>query len=578
MDSLTALKADFRNFIYLAWTKALQLPEPSPLQYSIAYELQHGWKPGADGITRRQMQAARGFAKTYILCAWACWRLLNNPDLKILFISMNAGRAMEAVRLMRQIIDGLDVLMHLRPRPGQRDGANRFDVGAVTRPAKDPSLSAYGVMSAVAGTHPDIIIADDTETKENSLTAKGRERLMAAYHEFESMIQPGGEIVHMGTPQSGDSCYNSLAQHYELKRWPCRFPHPDDPAACKNIAPWCLHRVLSGAAQPGEPTYPERFGEEQLNEKLAVYGPYVFSLQMMLDTNLADIDRFPLKARNCIVMDCHPDRAPTNVIWGSTYRLDIRCDGMGTDGFYGPSYVEGIYEPYQKSVMFVDPAGAGSDKTGVAVVKGLHGMLYVLEVLGLEGGHGGKVMESIAASALRWGIKHIIVESNFGDGMYEKLLAPVVARVCGHVRIEGRKIWTQKEKRICDSLEPVTCAHRLVLNTLVAQNRDLVFQMTHITRDRGCLDHEDELDALAGAVSEFLDHLSLVPENEEKKRRQQELEKEVKEFFRDANKNITTSGWAGRAVDASGKGLPARLPRGRLDRMRQLRGRRRSGK
>lgn len=565
---------DFRNFLFLVWTIALRLPEPSKIQYNMAYEIQHGWTRSADGILRIQIQAARGFAKTYIMCAWCAWQLLKNPDIKILIISMNTNRAREAVRLVRQIISGLDVCSHLVPREGQRDGADRFDVGAVTRPAKDPSLAAYGVTSAVAGTHPDIIIADDTETKENSATASARDKLTAAYWEFESMIQPGGTIVHQGTPQSADSVYNILIKDYRLKRWPCRFPDPDDEVACRWIAPWMIEEVREGRTRPGDPTYPERFGEEALAEKLAVFGPYHFALQMMLDTSLADSDRYPLKCRDLIVMATHPDKAPTNVVWGTLNPIrDILCEGMGEDSvFYGPNFVEDAYEPYKKSLMWIDPSGGG-DAVGYAVLKGLNGLIFCPEAGGLPGGHSEATLNKLSRIAFDHGIKHILVETNFGDGLYEKALAAVIHKICGPVQIESRVAKGRKEERICDTLEPVLASHRLVIDRQVAKNRDLVHQLTHITRDRGCLKQDDIVDALAGGVAEFVDMLGLSPAKQEELRKRRELEDLCKKFQRGWKRGQIRQGFAGQAVGVAGHGFPVRQkkpPWGRRGRWRGL--------
>ncbi|MBL4702689.1 MAG: hypothetical protein JKX85_15700 [Phycisphaeraceae bacterium] len=69
--------------------------------------------------------------------------------------------------------------------------------------------------------------------------------------------------------------------------------------------------------------------------------------------------------------------------------------------------------------------------------------------------------------------------------------------------VEGARATGQKEVRIIENLEPVMNQHRLIMDFNVAENTDLTFQMVHITRQRGCLEHEDELDSLAGCVAQF---------------------------------------------------------------------------
>ena len=56
----------------------------------------------------------------------------------------------------------------------------------------------------------------------------------------------------------------------------------------------------------------------------------------------------------------------------------------------------------------------------------------------------------------------IVVESNFGDGMFSKLLSSIHAKTYP-VSIEEVRHNTQKEVRIIDTLEPVMMQHRLIL-------------------------------------------------------------------------------------------------------------------
>jgi len=40
-----------------------------------------------------------------------------------------------------------------------------------------------------------------------------------------------------------------------------------------------------------------------------------------------------------------------------------------------------------------------------------------------------------------------------------------------------------------------------------------MYQLTHITRERGCLSHGDRLDAVAGAVAWFMKSMTMVVED-----------------------------------------------------------------
>jgi hypothetical protein len=105
----------------------------------------------------------------------------------------------------------------------------------------------------------------------------------------------------------------------------------------------------------------------------------------------------------------------------------------------------------------------------------------------------------------------LYIETNFGGEMLIQLMKPILSRLfdkdwtCNVIPVHQS---VMKEQRICDTIEPVTNQHRLIVDPSVAQNQSLMYQLTHITRQRGCLEHDDELDALAGCIKQFAAMLS----------------------------------------------------------------------
>ncbi len=496
------IKADFRNFVYLAW-QALGLPEPAPIQYDVATYI-------SEGPERRMVQAMRGFGKSYLTATYAAWRLYCEPDATMLCISATSNRSREFVRLTRQLINGLEICHHMLPREGSRDGADRFDVGNRTKVAKDPSVAAYGINAMITGTHVDLIILDDVEIPENSATVEAREKLHTKLMECENILNPGGEIVYLGTPQTEDSVYNKLGDHYKVLRWPARAPDPENETSFRNIAPYIGDALARGEMEPGSPTYPEYYPDELLTEREAIMGPSIFSLQMLLDTTLADVERYPLKCANFIVHDMAGDHAPNIVTWG-THNIAQDCPsyGIGKDYFYRAANFSQEYEDYEESILYVDPSGRGADQTGYCVGRLLKGMVFVPEAGGLDGGYDEETLVRLATIARKYNVGKVIVEANYGDGMFKSLLGPILAKVRGNCAIEEERVTGQKELRIIDSLEPALSVHRVVISPEVARQKELMTQVTRITRDRGALRHDDQVEALSGAVRYFRDRLDV---------------------------------------------------------------------
>lgn len=155
-----------------------------------------------------------------------------------------------------------------------------------------------------------------------------------------------------------------------------------------------------------------------------------------------------------------------------------------------------------------------SDETAYAIVKYLNGYLFVLDVGAFKGnGYSDSVLTALANKAKAFKVHQVLLESNFGNGMFTKLFTPILSRIYP-VAIEEVSNYKQKELRIIDTLEPILAQHKLIMNKSIitndyqqnesSLNYSLFYQMTRISRDRGALAHDDRLDALTMAIEYFI--------------------------------------------------------------------------
>ena len=549
---------DFRNFLFVLW-KHLGLRAPTPLQYDIALFLQHGPK-------RRIIQAFRGVGKSWITAAFVLWRLCRNPNERILVVSANEERATQFTAFCRRLIDEAPFLQHLAPEKGMRDKVDRFDV-AGSMAHQSPSLKAAGITGQITGSRASLIVPDDIEVPKNSLTQTMRDRLSELVKEFDAILMSpddlahiglgAGEVVFLGTPQTESTIYRTLEQRgYVTRIWPARFPTPKERNQYGDRLAPTLEEMLRGDPtlgtrwpDRGAPTEPERFGDLDLLERAGSYGRGGFALQFMLNPSLSDNDRYPLKLADLMVLDCDPKMAPIKLVWASSPELarqDLQPVGLAGDRFYRPMWVsKENYVPYTGVVMAIDPAGRGTDELAYAIVAMLNGYLFVLRCKGLTGGYSDKNLELLAREAKAFGVQHIVVESNFGDGMFEKLLAPWLTRIYP-CTVEGIRSNTQKERRIIDTLEPVLNQHRLVVDPQViredaenyngfpdeqAHRYQLFYQLTRITRDKGSLVKDDRVDVLAMAVAYWVELLDKDQERIEEEHHALMLDQEIERFI-----------------------------------------------
>ncbi|UFK26875.1 DNA packaging protein large subunit [Pseudomonas phage Pst_GIL1] len=472
------------------------------------------------------LQAFRGIGKSFITCAFVVWKLWNNPDLKFMIVSASKERADANSVFIKRIIDLLPFLHELKPGPGQRDSSLAFDVGPA-KPDHSPSVKSVGITGQLTGSRADILIADDVEVPNNSATQTARDHLGELVKEFDAILKPGGTIIYLGTPQTEMTLYRELeGRGYVTTIWPARYPkdQADWDSYGPRLAPMLAAELQADGSLFWAPTDEVRFDDKDLRERELSYGKGGFALQFMLNPNLSDMEKYPLKLRDFIVGTFAQDKGPTTLIWmpnAANECKGVPVVGLKGDRFHRYESVGQATASYAQKILVIDPSGRGKDETGYAVLYQLNGYIFLMDAGGFRGGYEDTVLQALANIAKIHKVNEIVVEGNFGDGMYIKLLAPVVTATfpCAITEVKSKG---QKELRICDVLEPVLGSHKLVIQESLiekdyrtALNADgttdtsysLLYQLTRITRERGSLAHDDRLDALAIGVQFFTEAL-----------------------------------------------------------------------
>lgn len=549
------MKADFVFFLFVLW-KALSLPVPTRCQIDMAKKLSAG------DNRRFILQAFRGIGKSFITCAFVVWKLWNNPDLKFMIVSASKERADANSIFIKRIIDLMPQLQELKPKQGQRDAVISFDVGPA-KPDHSPSVKSVGITGQLTGSRADILIADDVEIPNNSATQAARDRLSELVKEFDAILKPGGTIIYLGTPQNEMTLYRELeGRGYTTTIWPARYPRDkkDWQSYGDRLAPM-LQAELEEDPESfyWRPTDEVRFDDTDLKERELSYGKAGFALQFMLNPNLSDAEKYPLKLRDLIVADLDPASSPMVYQWlpnPQNKREDVPNVGLMGDSYHTYQTVGSAFSSYTQKILVIDPSGRGKDETGYAVLYQLNGYIFAMEVGGMRGGYEDSTLEALAKIGRKWKVNEYVIEGNFGDGMYLELFKPVAARI-HPAAVTEVKSKGQKELRICDVLEPIMGSHRLIVNAAAivqdyqtASDKDgvrnpiysLFYQMTRISRERGALAHDDRLDALAIGVQFFVESMAKDANKGEREVTEEWLEEQM-ENPRKGFESIHTEFW-----------------------------------
>lgn len=505
-------------FIFYVYTFAhLGLPAPTRMQLEIANYIANRGNP------HRLVWSPRGISKSMTSQIYVVWRLLNDPDEHILVLSQSSTRAKSYTQFVKKLLKLLPITRNMSPRNNiERTSSESFDVAGATA-SDSPSIYASGVGNSIAGMRASLLIIDDVETHITVQSLALIERTQHGVNEAHNLLMSGkDESITLATPHSQNSMYLKwLDAGTHAFICPSRYPE-DESIYMGFLAPFVKERLDKDKSLVGK-AIDERLNNDFLRAKELKIGKSNFKLQYQCDVSEADDLKHPLKLSDMIVTDVEDDDAPLKITYSSMpdkLLFGVKHNGFKKDKFYQPQYISSDRSKYDRKILSVDPSGKGKDEVGLALIYMLNTRIFIKKITGISGGgYEDSVMENIATLCDTHGVDTVLVESNYGGGAFESMLRPFMKMIAPKTAIDYITVKGQKEVRIIDTLEPLLNQHRIVIDkdTLDKDNEALTvnsftYQLSHITKERDCLKHDDRLDALANGCLYLLEDL-VVDEN-----------------------------------------------------------------
>lgn len=496
--------------------------------------------PPGDPFRPVVIAAFRGMGKSTLAQLVMLERLDDNPDLKCAYISKTAEFAQKASSWCMTATKRVPYLNHLAP--DTRDGrysVKGWDVGCITRAEPSPSVSAHGIQNQITGTRANMLIVDDIETPLNSKTHSSRDELRVAVDELVAVGKPqqengsgGCQTVVLGTFHSTTE---SIYLHYRKKcnahmmLWPARVPEREDLSAYMGCLADPIMTMMERGLH-GRPT-DTRFNESVLLTKEAGMTPGGWRMQYQLNPAMQDEEKYPLKIRNLAVVNVN-QQLPEVVVYQRAPEFAIReyeAPGHGQDNiFYRAAEVKGTYPADRAgSVMALDPAGGGKDEFAWSVMRTYNGNFFLQDIGGQAAEATEEFYRMLAEKAQFHKVKAIAVETNFGDlQLYRMALESNLKDIGYPCSVEEFKSGgMRKERRIAETLCPITQMHRLFIDEkvveedcrLIAQARDeeelshsLFYQYTRLSEEDNSLLHDDRIDVVHMACAYFQEQVQHV--------------------------------------------------------------------
>ena len=158
------------------------------------------------------------FKSSVITCGYALFKIIDNPNIRILLYSDSATKAQGFLTDIKNHLEGKAGGSRFREIYGDwtvspREevwNTSQITVGVRTDSRKEPTIDTAGIETSRVGMHYDLIIFDDIVTDINTTTKAQMDKTYECYQKSLSLLKPGGEILIVGTRWSFGDAYGRI--------------------------------------------------------------------------------------------------------------------------------------------------------------------------------------------------------------------------------------------------------------------------------------------------------------------------------------------------------------------------------
>lgn len=182
-------------------------------------------------VKRLLILLPRGHLKSKLAALYAAWRIIKNPAITILYGSASGSLAERQLYDITNVLLGPDVRLYwkglVKEKISERDLWRNTAIN-VDHPlrrqkgVRDNTIRAMSVGATITGDHYDLAILDDIiapNSDADPWTEAGRLMVAKWYAQLSSVLNPGAEVMAVGTRYIGKDIYNTMMEsetlHYD---------------------------------------------------------------------------------------------------------------------------------------------------------------------------------------------------------------------------------------------------------------------------------------------------------------------------------------------------------------------------
>lgn len=212
------------------------------------------------------------YKSTIYTIADTIWRLLENPDLRILIANATLDQAQQFLSEItgqykrNEKLRALHYALHgCEPLGNGRASSDRLFLDSRKIIRKEASIATIGALGNIVSSHYDIIKVDDLCNLEDRESPAIRERKKRWYENLIAILERDGELQVVGTRWHDQDCYDYIINHVNPKL-------PDSDKYVIDVEPCWLDDGRT-------PRFPAILSKEKLATLKAEMGPLVFACQ-----------------------------------------------------------------------------------------------------------------------------------------------------------------------------------------------------------------------------------------------------------------------------------------------------------
>lgn len=165
----------------------------------------------------------RGHRKSFYAAMYACWRIVKDPSIAIVYLSATSDLAESQLRTIKTTLESKIVARYWSDLVNEDEGKREKwttteicvdDPRRKAEGTRDSTVKCGGLTTNITGAHCDLIILDDIVVPKNN-TEEGRRQVMSQYSQLQSILNPGGMILAVGTRYHPKDIYQTMQETVE---------------------------------------------------------------------------------------------------------------------------------------------------------------------------------------------------------------------------------------------------------------------------------------------------------------------------------------------------------------------------